>query len=166
MWFLTTFKQRCRTKINQKRMRLKLKPFDKKSNWRIIKLLLNPKTKKDLGLSIPGYIFTKFRNPKNYSFEILANKEFVGSVNIIESEDIKGYEIGYFVIKKFRNKGIASESIKKLLNFASKELKLKKVYAITGVDNPASTKVLEKNKFKKTKTHNKYKEATWEKKLK
>jgi len=151
-------------------MKLKLKPFNIKSNIKIAYLLLNPRTKKDFAYSIPEYIFAKFNEitgkNKNYRFEILVDEKFVGSIGLVKTKEVNGYEIVYLVLRKFRNKNIASKSVSKILKFAFRKLRLKKIYAITNIDNPSSIKVLEKNKFKKIKTDNKNKEIVWSRKLK
>jgi RimJ/RimL family protein N-acetyltransferase len=150
-------------------MKLELKPFNIRSNIKIAYLLLNPKTKKDFSYSTPQYLFTKFseiiKKNKRYRFEILIDGKLSGFIGLVKTKKINGYEMGYLVLEKFRNKNIASESISKIIAFASK-LRLKRIYAITDINNPSSIKVLEKNKFKKFKVDNKNREVMWSKEIK
>ena len=73
----------------------------------------------------------------------------LGPINFKKKIGNIGYIIG---IKRFQNKGFASEAINKILNYSFKKQKLKKVIANSEEKNLASIKVLEKNGFKKTRS--------------
>ena len=107
-------------------MKIELKSFNIKSYFRVLYLLLNPETRKDFSYSIPEYISMKLkeigRKNRNYRFDILVNGKFAGFVGLVKTKDVPGYEIGYLVFKKFRNKGVASKSLSKLLEFAYKKI--------------------------------------------
>ncbi len=60
-----------------------------------------------------------------------------------------GVEIGYIIDKKSWGRGIASEAVEAVVDFAVKELKLNKMLALVNDENLASIKIIEKNRFKK-----------------
>lgn len=74
----------------------------------------------------------------------------IGGISLmnIDSKN-KNAELGYWLGKKYRNKGYISEAIRLILKFAFNELKLNKIYAQLWEKNLASIKVLKKNGFKK-----------------
>ena len=56
-------------------------------------------------------------------------------------------EVGYWLGKKYWGKGITTEALELLMNFAFNELKLHRLYANTFIDNIGSQRVLEKSGF-------------------
>lgn len=58
-------------------------------------------------------------------------------------------EVGYWLGKKYWGKGITTEALDLLMNFAFNELKLHRLHANTFIDNIGSQKVLEKSGFAK-----------------
>jgi ribosomal-protein-alanine N-acetyltransferase len=56
--------------------------------------------------------------------------------------------VGYFLDKKYRQKGFASEALKTLIDWAATDFSLKTIIADTPVDNLASQNVLIKQGFK------------------
>ena len=63
----------------------------------------------------------------------------------------KKADIGYWIGKQYQGKGIATECVKLVVNYAFDELKLKEISAYVFPDNNSSIRVLEKNGFEKTK---------------
>ncbi|PHQ55176.1 MAG: GNAT family N-acetyltransferase [Lutibacter sp.] len=63
------------------------------------------------------------------------------------SQNNKTAEVGYDLDPKFHNKGIMSESLKMIIDFGFKELKLDKIEAFTHIENENSKRLLEKNGF-------------------
>ena len=59
-------------------------------------------------------------------------------------------EIGYALDQKFRGKGIATEAVQALSEWAFQDADLRMIRAETPVDNVGSQRVLEKNYFQKT----------------
>ena len=80
----------------------------------------------------------------------------IASLNIELSDD---NEIGYFVLKEFRGKGVATKSVKRMLTFGFKKLKLKRITAVTAFGNKASQRILKKFGFRIIKTDKKEKES-------
>lgn len=75
----------------------------------------------------------------------------VGGIGFAGLPDDEGAtEIGYALDKKFRGKGIATEAVEALSDWAFQDPGLHKLRAETPVDNKGSQRVLEKNNFQKT----------------
>jgi ribosomal-protein-alanine N-acetyltransferase len=52
--------------------------------------------------------------------------------------------VNYYVARRFRGQGLASEAVKALLDFGFRELGLLRIQARCAPNNPASEKVLQK----------------------
>ncbi len=76
--------------------------------------------------------------------------ELVGAVAIISIDlENEKAEIGYWIGKKYWNKGYCTEAAKRLVQYCFEELKLNRVYALHFSNNPASGKVMKKIGMKK-----------------
>lgn len=86
--------------------------------------------------------------PKEINFAIDIRKNVVGGIGL---RDIKNNqaEIGYWLGKNYRSKGIITKAIDLIASFGFNELRLKKIIAYVIPENKASINVLEKSKFKK-----------------
>ncbi len=82
-------------------------------------------------------------------FYIYFNKSFAGVIGIsdIDRLNLRAHT-GYWIAEKYRNNGIAKRSLKIVIEFAARELKLHSLYTKTHVDNIASINVLLSNGFK------------------
>ena len=75
----------------------------------------------------------------------------VGGIGVAGLPDDEGAtEIGYALDEKFRGKGIATEAVQALSDWAFQDPGLHKLRAETPVGNVGSQRVLEKNNFQKT----------------
>jgi RimJ/RimL family protein N-acetyltransferase len=85
-----------------------------------------------------------------FGIELKEKKEVVGVISL-ENVDFehRHAEVGYWLGKKYRGKGIMTEAGKLVLNFAFEKLKLHRVDAGVFSDNLISQKVLKKLGFKK-----------------
>jgi RimJ/RimL family protein N-acetyltransferase len=85
-----------------------------------------------------------------FGIEFKEKKEVVGVISL-ENVDFehRHAEVGYWLGKKYRGKGIMTEAGKLVLNFAFEKLKLHRVDAGVFSDNLISQKVLKKLGFKK-----------------
>ena len=63
------------------------------------------------------------------------------------SHNKKTAEVGYDLLPEFQGKGIMNESLKMIIDFGFKELKLDKIEAFTHYKNESSKRLLEKNGF-------------------
>lgn len=102
------------------------------------------KIKKEITDGIKGW-----QTKKCFAFTILADNEVAGNIILENPNDDKGcYDLGFFVGKKFWNKGIATNAIKQIVKFGFEKLKLYRIQADNDSDNPASGRAMEKAGFK------------------
>ena len=81
----------------------------------------------------------------------------VGTIGIKNIDYVnKKTNIGYWIGKQYQGKGIATECIKLVVNYAFDTLKLDEISAYVFPDNNPSIRVLEKNEFVKTSEVNEY----------
>lgn len=95
-------------------------------------------------------VISKREERTDFVFGIFEKKESeltgVIGLNNIDWKNKVG-EIGYWIGEKYWNKGLATEAVKKMLQFCFEESNLKLVYAKVYESNKASIRVLEKNGF-------------------
>ena len=83
--------------------------------------------------------------------------EVIGTIAILGINEVhKKAEIGYWLAKKFRGRGIMFEAVSLILKFCFKELKLQRVQAATLPDNVFSQKLLKTCGFKYEGRHRNY----------
>ncbi len=82
-------------------------------------------------------------------FAIEVNNEAIGSIGIHPQTDIhcKNAEIGYWIAEPYWGKGIATEAIRWMINYAFDHYHINRIYALVFGTNIASQKVLLKNNF-------------------
>jgi RimJ/RimL family protein N-acetyltransferase len=68
----------------------------------------------------------------------------VGMCGLLKRESLPDVDIGFAFLPAYRLQGYAFESTSAVLDYASKELGLKRIVAITNPDNAGSIRVLEK----------------------
>jgi len=104
--------------------------------------------KKELKIKISDFSMDK---PFGECFAIEVNGKFAGYIELShlnqKNREHQG-EIGYCIHPDFRGKGLATNSVKLLTNYAFKKYKLKRLVAIGRVKNKASARVLEKADYK------------------
>jgi [ribosomal protein S5]-alanine N-acetyltransferase len=104
----------------------------------------------------------EFRSLKTINFAILFkdNIEYSGLVGIIGLKNINIHDrkanLGYWIGESFWGNGIASESVKLVINYAFSILKLEEVYAYVYSHNKSSIRVLEKNNMTRIGEVNEY----------
>ena len=92
------------------------------------------------------------KKPKKvgHIFCITNEDKVIGGIELrIKTE--KAAAIGYWLGRKYWNKGIMTESVKMICDFGFTRMKFRKIYAPVLKINKSSVKVLMKNKFKKEK---------------
>jgi [ribosomal protein S5]-alanine N-acetyltransferase len=89
---------------------------------------------------------------KLQSFQLLSGTIGIKDINYVN----KKANIGYWIGKQYQDKGIATECIKLVINYAFDVLKLEEISAYVFPDNNPSIRVLEKNRFVKTGEVNEY----------
>ena len=86
---------------------------------------------------------------KAYYYAIDVDGKVVGTISLMHL-DLKNRsaELGYWIGKKYWNKGYATDAVKQMLDFAFNELNLNRVSALCMHPNKVSIKILEKHGFK------------------
>ena len=79
----------------------------------------------------------------NLQFNIFLDNNLIGGVGLKEN-----YRLGYWLGKDYWGNGYATETSKELIEYASKELNIKKIKARYMTENTSSAAVLEKLGFK------------------
>lgn len=97
-----------------------------------------------------NYSIQAYKKKSAYIFGIEL-KEKKGVIGIVSLSKIdrknKNCELGYWLGKKYWNRGIMSNAVKMILEFAFKKLKMHRICAGSFASNSASLRVLEKNGF-------------------
>lgn len=88
------------------------------------------------------------KNPDE-RFLIYWNNEVAGEIGITLKKDVfrLNAEIGYFISKKYWGKGLASEAVKKMTDYAFEHFDVVRIVAGVFDFNKSSMKVLEKNGY-------------------
>jgi RimJ/RimL family protein N-acetyltransferase len=96
-----------------------------------------------------GFIFgIDFRTGDKVSSS--TSSPFVGIISIENIDKInRNAEVGYWIGKEYWNRGIATESLTLVIDYAFNKLDLHKLYASVFVQNAASIHVLEKCSLRK-----------------
>jgi [ribosomal protein S5]-alanine N-acetyltransferase len=95
------------------------------------------------------YIKESVNNKDKYEFAIIYENNLVGGI-VLENPNSnkKIFEVGYYIAKPYRGKGIATKALIEITKYGFNKLKLKKIWAGIISNNPSSGKVLEKAGFK------------------
>ena len=108
-------------------------PFTVKKAEKFIKKSLSKKLKRE-----------------NYEFGIEFEGKIIGNISLFSvSYDNKKANIGYWIGKDYRRRGLASEAVKEVIKFAFGKLGLGKISAKALTNNGVSNKFLEKMGFRK-----------------
>lgn len=92
-----------------------------------------------------------------YKNTLESNLSLAGTIGIKEIDYVnKKANIGYWIGKQYQGKGIATECIKLIVNYAFDILELEEISAYVFPDNKPSIRGLEKNGFIKTSEVNEY----------
>ncbi len=87
---------------------------------------------------------------EKYTFAIIADAKNVGGAGItINKQFPYRCAIGYFIDRKFWNKGIATKAVKLLEDFVAKNLDMVRIEIVTAKKNIASQSVAIKSGYKK-----------------
>src|SRR3989344_3615255 len=117
----------------KKQNKIEIRPFKFGDYIRFLKVRISPRTRKEFARSVLGYFMVMLKEAsyrmKAYKFSVYYNERFVGFAGIFND---KGFdEIAVFILPKYRGRGIATQTIKELINYSFKTLRLKKINAIT-----------------------------------
>ena len=107
-----------------------------------------PKNKEETNLNVKNWILENNQEKiKKYTFkvELTEQNQFIGLIGInIGKEHYKNAEVWFQYDFKYWNKGYATESLRKILDFGFEYLKLHRIEAGCAVENFGSIGVLEK----------------------
>jgi len=83
-------------------------------------------------------------------FAIANEVEAIGSIGLMVGKDVHRFtaELGYWLAEPFWGKGIMTEAVKRITEYAFSSFGLKRVYAEPYTTNRSSARVLEKAGFK------------------
>ena len=83
-------------------------------------------------------------------FAIANEVEAIGSIGLMVGKDVHRFtaELGYWLAEPFWGKGVMTEAVKRITEYAFNSFGLKRVYAEPYTSNRASARVLEKAGFK------------------
>jgi [ribosomal protein S5]-alanine N-acetyltransferase len=82
-------------------------------------------------------------------FTIVVNGKSVGGIGLIPQTDVfvKSMELGYWLGEEYWGRGIITESVQSITNYAFEHFDINRLFANVFDWNPASARVLEKNGF-------------------
>jgi [ribosomal protein S5]-alanine N-acetyltransferase len=84
-----------------------------------------------------------------WAIELKENGELIGNISLIEIDNYnETCEAGYCISKSIWNKGIVTEALLKIIEFAFNEIKFERIGAHYDIANVASGRVMEKCNFK------------------
>lgn len=80
---------------------------------------------------------------------IVVDGEFAGTIGLMEKNDVYrcNMEIGYWLGRKYWNRGVITEAIRQMCNVAFGQEGITRVYAVVFAENLSSAKALERNGF-------------------
>ena len=82
-----------------------------------------------------------------FALVIKEANELIGTVIIYYEEEVECWEIGYNLGKKYWNKGYTTEAVKRVIEFAIKELNVYEIVGRYAKENTASENVMKKLGF-------------------
>jgi len=80
----------------------------------------------------------------------LRNNRPIGICGLLQRDYLDAPDVGYAFLQSEYNKGYATEAVLAVINYAREKLGIKKLYAITAIENHASRRVLVKTGFEMT----------------
>jgi RimJ/RimL family protein N-acetyltransferase len=140
------------------RMELKLRKLREEDRFRLAELANNKKIWDNLRDQMPHpfrledadrFIKIKKDQIEDYVFVIEYEGELAGLIGLHPQKDVYrlSLELGYWIGEPFWGKGLATESVKQVLDFAFNNLDINRIFAGALEHNEGSKKVLLKNGF-------------------
>ena len=110
-----------------------------------------PFTEEETKISIQMKIDGQIKHPrKNYELVVILKDQLtlIGECYLSSrNTQPREVEVGYVLHNDYWGLGIATEIVSTLVRFGFEELKLHRIFGTCGPENPASSRVLEKNGF-------------------
>lgn len=83
-----------------------------------------------------------------WAVELKETGELIGMCGFVRRDSLPDTDVGFAFLPQFERKGYAFESARAVMDYGREKLGLKRVLAITTVDNASSGRLLEKLGFK------------------
>lgn len=127
--------------------------FTLRSNREVMKYIPRPlvKTMDDAKAHIEKILLvTENKEGINWVMADPTTNKLIGIIGLfrIIKENYRA-EVGYMMLPEWQHKGIMQEALQKVIEYGFNEMKLHSIEAIIDGANTASSKLLEKNKFRK-----------------
>ena len=148
--------------------KIEIRPFKFGDYIRFLKVRISPRTRKEFARSVLGYFVVALKDVssriKSYKFSVYYNERFVGFAGIFNDRGFD--EIAVFILPNYRGKGIATQTIKELVDYSFNKLKYKKISVVTDELRVKLEKIIKKYGFRlvKKEKKEKIKIKIWEKK--
>lgn len=84
----------------------------------------------------------------DWGFILKDTGELIGSGGLVFQEGKGMYELGYNLMRKYWNKGLATEAAQRIIDFGKETLKQNRFFCCHAMDNPSSGKVMTKVGFR------------------
>lgn len=95
----------------------------------------------------------KLKKSMHWAIIDFKSNEFMGGIRLVLNPLFNSAELGFWLGKKFWDKGFTFEASEKIIGFGFVELKLNRIEAHSMVENIASVKLLKKLGFKQEGLH-------------
>ena len=82
-----------------------------------------------------------------YAVELKESSTLIGMCGLLKRQELEDVDIGFAFLPDFWNRGFAFEAAAAVMKYADDILKLKRIVAITSLDNEASIKLLDRLGF-------------------
>jgi len=82
-----------------------------------------------------------------YAVKLKRSGKAIGMCGLLRRDTLDDADIGFAFLPKYTGKGYAFESAETVLKHAHESLKMKRILAITSIDNASSVKLLERLGF-------------------
>jgi len=82
-----------------------------------------------------------------YAVKLKRSGKAIGLCGLLRRDTLDDADIGFAFLPKYTGKGYAFESAETILKHAHESLKMKRILAITSIDNASSVKLLERLGF-------------------
>jgi RimJ/RimL family protein N-acetyltransferase len=97
-----------------------------------------------------AYITAAAGRERQTSFGIVVEGEAAGTVSLMPGDDIarRTAEIGYWLGRRYWGRGVITDAVRAATAYAFAELAMHRVFAVPFVHNAASSRVLEKARYR------------------
>ena len=147
--------------------KIEIRPVKFGDYIRFLKVRIGPRTRKEFARSVLGYFVVALKDVssriKAYKFSVYYNERFVGFAGIFNDRGFD--ELAVFILPNYRGKGIATQTIKELVDYSLNKLKYKKISVVTDELRVKLEKIIKKYGFKLVKKmkQNENETKIWEK---